>query len=49
MKTFSVRDVRCPHCHTKLGENLVGSITIKCHGCKALVVIDNTKAPVIEV
>ena len=48
MKTIAVQDVLCPRCHTKLGENLVGTITLKCHGCKAIVVIDNTKADVIR-
>ena len=41
-------DLRCPRCGTKLGENLKGSITIKCRGCKAIVVIDNTNEDVVK-
>lgn len=45
---LAVRDVRCPRCQAKLGENLVGSIILKCHQCKAIVAIDNTKTVVVQ-
>lgn len=38
-------DVRCPRCDRKLGEDLVGKITLWCRTCRKEVTIDRQPAP----